>query len=159
MYHHCVPYKDDQYSGWCYTRLHQNDSGVRTKSGNCDPSCYDHWNKMGKTNYNLASKDHNDLWSENIFLIDSENAGHCHTYNPVNRSHAGSSGQFYSMLGRFSSILFAICIWPTWTCYLILFRKSKSKIFWWSYKRIWGISPWKRSVLARNRDGEDWADQ
>ena len=110
MYHHCVPYKDDQYSGWCYTRLHQNDSGVRTKSGNCDPSCYDHWDKMGKTNYNLASKDHNELWSENIFLIDSENAGHCHTYNPVNRSHAGSSGQFYSMLGRFSSILFAICI-------------------------------------------------
>ena len=55
---------------------------------------------MGKTNYNLASKDHNDLWSENIFLLDSENAGHCHTYNPVNRSHAGSSGQFYSMLGR-----------------------------------------------------------
>ena len=99
MYHHCVPYKDDQYSGWCYTRLHQNDSGVRTKSGNCDPSCYNHRNKIGKTNYNLASKDHNDLWSENIFLLDSENAGHCHTYNPVNRSHAGSSGQFYSMLG------------------------------------------------------------
>ena len=49
--------------------------------------------------YNLASQEHTDLWSEDIFILDSGSSGHCHAYNPANHSLAKANGGFYALLG------------------------------------------------------------
>ena len=68
--------------------------------GKCDPSCKSQvYNNV--TAYNLASDMHKDLWNEHIFSLASLSGGHCHTYNPKNRSLAGHNGQFYAKLGLY----------------------------------------------------------
>ena len=65
--------------------------------GYCDPSC--RGQRENNDKYNLASHDHNDRWTENIFSLDTGSSGHCHTYNPANDSLAGNLGQFTAFLG------------------------------------------------------------
>ena len=50
--------------------------------------------------FNLASRQHSDLWDEHIFMLYESSSGHCHTYNPANSSFARNRGQFYAFLGR-----------------------------------------------------------
>ena len=69
--------------------------------GYCDPSC--RTENVDDLHYNLASDYHSDLWSEDIFMLDTGSSGHCHTYNPVNQSFAGNRGQFYATLGKTKS--------------------------------------------------------
>ena len=59
---------------------------------------------MENAKYNLASAEHSELWTEDIFSFESLSSGHCHTYNPVNNSVAGNRGQFYAMLGNTGSL-------------------------------------------------------
>lgn len=73
----------------------------RTLSGwaECDSNCRSEV-YMENAKYNLASPEHSELWTEDIFSFESLSSGHCHTYNPVNNSVAGNRGQFYAMLGK-----------------------------------------------------------
>ena len=87
---------DEQYRGWCYTRKYLNESGIIGQWGYCNPSC--RW-KKNNTDHNLASQEHSNLWSEDIFSLDAGSSGYCHTYNPMNVSLAGHLGQFTAFLG------------------------------------------------------------
>ena len=89
----------------CYTRTHLNSSAILGMWGYCDPSCRGREHQQDAS-YNLASKVHNDMWSENIFSLNAMSSGHCHTYNPENRSFATNDGGFYAMLGK----LVKLCI-------------------------------------------------
>ena len=55
--------------------------------------------KENSSAFNLASKEHDDMWSEDIFmLVETGTSGHCHTYNPTTSSLADEG--FYAMLGN-----------------------------------------------------------
>ena len=99
----CIPSQDNIDNDdldWCYTRTHLNNSAIRGQWGYCDPNCKgEGLNHENSSMFNLASKEHNDLWSEDIFILASGSSGHCHTYNPKNLSLAKARGGFYSMLG------------------------------------------------------------
>ena len=79
-------------------RTYLNNSAITGQIADCDPKCK--VQTMENSKYNLASKDHNDLWKETIFELSVVADGHCHTYNPVNNSFARNRGQFYAMLGN-----------------------------------------------------------
>ena len=94
-YDQCV--SSDKYEfGWCYTRTYLNDSSVLGKWGNCNTKCHV---KLDQSIYNLASRAHEALWSESIFMLNYKYSGHCHTFDPVNSSYSGYRGQFYAMIG------------------------------------------------------------
>ena len=78
---------------------HLNSSTILGMWGYCDPSCRGREHQQNAS-YNLASKEHTDLWSENIFSLNAMSSGHCHTYNPENRSFATNDGGLYAMLGK-----------------------------------------------------------
>ena len=99
LYHQCAP-PSDGYDGWCYTRSHLNNSAILGQWGYCVPNCSIQTSTQNAA-YNLASQEHDDLWSENIVSLEALASGHCHTYNPVNVSFSGNQGQFYTMLGGF----------------------------------------------------------
>ena len=48
--------------------------------------------------YNLASPQYNRHWEERVFRL--QEAGHCHTFNPQNVSHADMKGQTFLYLGE-----------------------------------------------------------
>ena len=75
-------------------------SGWAECDSNCRSEVY-----MENAKYNLASAEHSELWTEDIFSFESLSSGHCHTYNPVNNSVAGNRGQFYAMLGKESYLI------------------------------------------------------
>ena len=107
LYHECMPLgSDEEYEGWCYTRKYLNDSAIMGQWGYCDPNCRGQSENNNK--YNLASQDHNDHWTEDIFSLDEGSSGHCHTYNPANDSLAGNLGQFAAFLGTNLIALHAI---------------------------------------------------
>ena len=91
----CQPNGGDKSKGWCFTKSLQNDSGLIGEFGYCDLGCTSE--NIEQQYYNLASKDH--LWEEHIFMLDESSSGHCHTYNPGNKSVARNHGQFYAKLG------------------------------------------------------------
>ena len=97
----CVPTKDNiDNLYYCDTRTYLNGSAINGQWGYCDPNCkgegLEHENSVM---YNLASKEHTNLWSEDIFTLETGYSGHCHTYNPANRSLGKAKGGLYAMLG------------------------------------------------------------
>ena len=98
----CQPLKNtDGGKGWCYTRSFHNNSAIIGEWGYCDLRCKSQ-DQIEDPHFNLASKKHNEMWNEDIFMLDTGSKGHCHTYNPSNKSFARNKGTFYAMLGRYS---------------------------------------------------------
>ena len=48
---------------------------------------------------NLASREFESLWAEGFYRIFYDVIGHCHTYNPENRSSAEVDQKFVAFLG------------------------------------------------------------
>ena len=98
-YESCASDFGDESKGWCYTKSFQNDSAVTGEWGYCDVRCKSQ-DLIEHPFFNLASRQHSDLWDEHIFMLYESSSGHCHTYNPANSSFARNRGQFYAFLGR-----------------------------------------------------------
>ena len=65
-YDGCLPSGNHDGKNFCYTRSHLNGSAIRGQWGYCDQNC------TGTENssiFNLASKEHNEMWSEDIFNL------------------------------------------------------------------------------------------
>ena len=103
-YDGCLPSGNHDGKSFCYTRTHLNGSAIRGQWGYCDQNC------NGTENcsiFNLASKEHNDMWSEDIFmLVETGTSGHCHTYNPTTSSLADEG--FYALLGTCDTTSFIL---------------------------------------------------
>ena len=94
-YDGCLPSGNHDGKNFCYTRAHPNGSAIRGQWGYCDQNCRQRENSSV---FNLASKEHDAMWSEDIFmLVETGSSGHCHTYNPTTSSLADEG--FYAMLG------------------------------------------------------------
>ena len=101
LWDQCEPLKNSVGNkGWCYTKTFLNDSAIVGTTGYCDLRCKSQ-EQIVDPNFNLASKEHNDLWSEHIFMMDAVSHGHCYTYNPKYHSFPRNKGQFYAMLGKY----------------------------------------------------------
>ena len=81
---------------WCSTRIHWNDSHITGEFGSCPPNC--------KTNYNstknLASSEFPLLWDEGFYRLFDDDIGHCHTYNPGQRSSTSPDMRFIALMGK-----------------------------------------------------------
>ena len=95
-YSSCTNYSVDD--NWCYTRLHQNGSGMVGFWGECRPQCT---GEMPRTNsqHNLANDEFADLWITRVYDLKTWGSGICHTYNPPNSSPPGSAGLLYALIG------------------------------------------------------------
>ena len=94
----------DSIKPWCPTRTYLNSTWIIAEWGYCSESC--HHQKMGKikiskSKSNLETQLHDDIWEERIYYFDGElDSGHCHTYNPGQKSKPGHLGQFFASFGN-----------------------------------------------------------
>ena len=98
LHHNCIPTESDTY--WCSTRTYQNKSHSLGHFGTCSPRCQAEASDIVDKKYNLASKEHDHLWDEEIFSLATWDHGHCYTYNPPSKSYSGFSGELYAFLAQ-----------------------------------------------------------
>ena len=85
----------DESFSWCSTRTHWNNSHITGHFGKCSSHCVENVNHTE----NLASREFESLWAEGFYRIFNDVIGHCHTYNPENRSSAEIDQKFVAFLG------------------------------------------------------------
>jgi hypothetical protein len=99
-YHKCTSVSMDY--DWCYTRTYPNGSGMVGYWGKCKPECAGEMPTPDNP-HNLASEAYNDLWSTNVFDLQTWGSGLCHTYNPPVQSPVGTPGLLYALIGNASA--------------------------------------------------------
>ena len=98
-YSSCTNFSNDD--NWCYTRLHQNGSGMVDYWGECRPQCKGEM-PTPTSPHNLAGVAFADLWTTKAFDLSTWGSGLCHTYNPPSPSLPGTAGQLYALVDNVS---------------------------------------------------------